>query len=146
MFSEQSNSQFLDVIAIPPNMIDGRRNNIPPTQTFKHSRIREINWGLVYGRVLESIIKHIGIMDEDDLEVFDNALDDRLVSTSPTPSRIEDWTLILNLKNTLSTSTHDTKNMEDHWMFDDGRCEVKKIVSIWEMKSFAQRKTQQCCK
>jgi hypothetical protein len=28
-------------------------------------------------------------MEEDDLEVFDDALDDRLVPTSPTPSRTE---------------------------------------------------------
>jgi len=71
----------------------------PATQTFKHSRIREINWGLVYGRALESIPKHIGIMEEDDLEVFDDALDDRLVPTSPTPSRteIQLWYSILRI-------------------------------------------------
>jgi hypothetical protein len=88
-------------------------------------------------RLLPSILKHMDIMEEDGLEVFFNALDDRSIPTSPTPFITkEDRTLALNFEDTPPTSTKDTINMEDPSSFGNGHGEVNKAVSNQGMKSY----------
>ena len=63
-------------------------DNTSPTPTFKHPRTGEaysINEGCS-----TSIPKHIGIVEEDDQEVFVDALDDRPRPVSPISLRVEE--------------------------------------------------------
>ena len=81
---DQLSSQSLDIIAILANMMDGG-GNTSSTPTFKHPRLSEVNSPLMNEECSTYILKHIGLMEEEDLEVFVDALDDRLVPTTLTP-------------------------------------------------------------
>lgn len=81
--STQSRSQPLDGITFLANMMEGDRDDISPTPTFKHPRIGEVG-STSEGRST-SILKHIGCTDEEDQEVFVNALNDKPTPVSPTP-------------------------------------------------------------
>lgn len=85
--STQSRSQPLDVITFLANMMEGDRDDISPTPTFKHPRIGEA-CSTNEGRST-SILKHIGCTYDDDQEVFVDALDDRPTPVSPTPLKLE---------------------------------------------------------
>lgn len=82
---DQLSSQFLDIVAILANMMDGGGDNTSCTPTFKHPRLGEANSPLMNEECSTYILKHIGLMEEEDLEVFVDALDDRLVPTRQLP-------------------------------------------------------------
>ena len=71
-------------------MMDGEKDDISPTPTFKHPRIGEVDSSNEGCSTF--ILKHIGIIKKDDQEVFVDALNDRQTQVSPTPFMTEDST------------------------------------------------------
>ena len=82
---DQSLSQSTDDIAILATMPKGRVDHLHFTSTFSTPCIHEGGSPLAKMDWLGAILKHIGLTEEDELEVFVDALDDEFVPTSLTP-------------------------------------------------------------
>lgn len=132
------------VIAILANMMEEGGENMSPTPAFKHPRRGEVDSVLTKEGCSTSILKHIGIMEEDDLEVFVDVLNDRPVTLSPTPLRNEESrTLSLTSNFTLLAFTKNTKRVEDPTVITNDCHDLNMVSKHPGNKSFARRKTQQ---
>lgn len=136
--STQSSSQPLDVITFLANGMEEARDETSPTPTFKHPRIGEVE--SVNEGHSTSILQHIGLIEEDDQEVFVDALDDRSTPISPTPLMIEE-NIVPSLTVGITPTTSSQRLTESTKNGDDRR--NLKAASVRGLKSSARRKTQQ---
>lgn len=126
---DQPVSQSGDIIAILANMSDGGVDMFSSTPTFKHMRICDDNTSLVKEWGSTSILKHIGLMEED-LEIFVDVVDNRFAPTLPGAKY--DRAL-----NTLPTPTWSLGSVEALIIVGGACCELSKVASVWGMKSLA---------
>jgi hypothetical protein len=136
--STQSSSQPLDVITFLANGMEEERDETSPTPTFKHPRIGEV--GFANEGHSTSILQHIGLIEEDDQEVFVDALDDRPTPISPTPLMIEE-NIVSSLTDGITPTTSSQRLKEPTRNGEDRR--NLKAASVRGLKSSARRKTQQ---
>ena len=137
--SNSLSNQLINIIAFLANVMDGEGDNTPPTTTFKHPRIDEAY--LINEGYSTFILKHIGIIEEDDQEVFVDTLDDRPTPVSPNSLRAKESKMLsLTTDITPVSFSHRTK---DPTTIREVCHDLNKVVSAQGMKSSALRKIQQ---
>lgn len=122
----QSSSQPIDFIAFLANVMDREGDNTSPTPTFKYPRIGEAN--SINESRSTSILKHNGIIEEDDQEIFVNTLDDRPTPVSSIPLRVEESKMLSLVAYITLVSL--SQRMEDPTMIGEDRHDLNKGVSV----------------
>lgn len=109
---------------------------LSPSPTIKHLRFCDDNAPLVKEGCLASILKYIGLMEEEDLEVFVDDVDDKFAPTSPTlPGAKDDRALMLIPPNIVPTPTWSSGNAEA-LILERGACRnLSKVASVRGVKS-----------
>ena len=130
--SNSLSSQLINIIAFLANVMDGEGDNTSPTTTFKHPRIDEaylINEGWVT------------FIEEDDQEVFVDALDDRPTLVSPNSLRAKE-SKMLSLATDITPLSF-SQRTKDPTTIREVCHDLNKAVSAQGMKPSALRKIQQ---
>lgn len=87
-----------------------------------------------------TILKHIGMMKEDELEVFVDVLDDKVG-----PSVVEDKALTLLPPVALPPHSRSNVGVETMLLAGEAHRETSIVTSVHGLKSSTRRKTQQNC-
>lgn len=92
---------------------------------------------------LASTLKHIGLIEEEDLKVFMDVVDDRSTPTSPLPpSATDERALSLLPSNIMHEPTRSSRSVEVLTLTGGACQELSKAMSVRGMKSSTCKKTQ----